>query len=170
VQHLTFSSWALLHTVTINIVFRERNNICTVRMLHLPYSVLPKRMLFKENSKPIRKYNRLYSRDPHLHIARTLLYWICAPSFPPLHFARSFVYWGKNGLWVSRHWDVCNSENGSCEYQVAYCGFTLVICGHFNRILNERFQILSGYCKERGSSCFLQKLYSRNRIRGSVHL
>ena len=116
-------------------------------MLYLQYLVLLKRMLFKENAKPIRKYNRLYSRDPHLHIARTLLHWISTPSFPPLHFARTFEYWGDNERWVSRHWDVYNSEKGRWEYQVSYCGFILVICGHFNRILKERFKILSGYSK-----------------------
>jgi hypothetical protein len=35
--------------------------------------------------------------------------------------------------------------------------------------LMERFQILSGYCKAKASSCLLQKLCACNRIRRYVH-
>lgn len=159
---LTQYPWWGFRFVQINIVFRERD-ICTGKMEHFHYLVLPKRMLFKENAKPITKYNRLYSRDPHLHVASTSPYWISIPSFPPLHFARTFVYWGENELWVSRYGDVYNSGNGSWEYQVSGLLFVVILTAFWRKDFKP------GYCKGRVRSWSLRKLYLCTSIAEFVH-
>jgi hypothetical protein len=112
-------------------------------------------MLFKDNTKPITNHNEL-KRFPssyckYEYIAVWNMYTVLATASTS-HAPRRVEVKMRSAFSDT---DMFLIVWGNSEYRVSHCGFFLVICGHFNRILKRSFHISSVYCIDAIGSLYL---------------